>query len=193
MDELRLNGQHNIQPSMFANAYKEALNKDRIHSHHDYTTYSWKQNNTSLTGSALNCSLDNENQPVKVGELVAYCAENKVSQKWKVGLIRWVKFQKESGIDMGVMNLSHTAVPVAIKAIKGTGKGTDYFRSLMIPKQVSINQTRSLVVPATLFDVNSVLAVNLKNRFFYIKLTRQILSTRSFAQFEFDVLEGANS
>lgn len=192
MDELRLRGQHSIQPSMFANAYKEALNKDRIHSHHDYNTYTWKQNNTSITGSALNCSLDNENQPVKVGELVAYRPEKNV-QKWKVGLIRWVKFQDESGIDMGIMNLSHTAVPIAIKAINGTGKGTDYFRALMIPKQVSINQTRCLVVPATLYDVKSILAVNMKNRFFYIKLTRQILSTRSFAQFEFDVLEDLSS
>ena len=90
---------------------------------------------------------------------------------------------------MGIMNLSHTAVPVAIKSIRGTGRGTDYFRALMIPKQVSINQTRSLVVPATLYDVNTVLAINMKNRFFYLKLTKQILSTRSFSQFEFNVLE----
>lgn len=189
MDELRIKGQHSIQPSMFAGAYKAALNKDRIHSHQDYTTYTWLQNNTSVTGSALNCSLDNEDQVVKVGELVTYCPDDKATHKWKVGLIRWVKFQKDTGIDMGIMNLSHTAVPVAIKAMKGTGHGTDYFRALMIPKQVSINQTRSLVVPATLYDVNTVMAVNMKNRFFYIKITRQVLSTRSFSQFEFDVLE----
>ena len=189
MDELRLQGQHNIQPSMFANAYKDALNKDRIHSHQDYATYTWLQSNTSYTGSALNCSLDSDDQAVKVGELVTYCPDDKTTHKWKVGLIRWVKFQKDSGINMGIMNLSHTAVPVAIKSIRGTGRGTDYFRALMIPKQVSINQTRSLVVPATLYDVNTVLAINMKNRFFYIKLTKQILSTRSFSQFEFDVLE----
>lgn len=188
MDELRLKGQHSIAPTQFANAYKDALNKDRIHSRHDYVTYQWKQNNTSVTGSALNCSLDSEDQPVKVGELVAYCPNDNTHHKWKVGLIRWVKFQNESGIDMGIMNLSHTAVPVAVKAMKGAGQGTDYFRALMIPKQVSISQTRSLVAPATLYDVNTVLAVNMKNRFFYIRLTRQVLSTRSFAQFEFDVL-----
>jgi hypothetical protein len=193
MDELRLKGQHNIPPTLFASAYKDALDKDRIHSHQDYITYTWKQNNASNTGSALNCSLDNEDQAVKVGELVAYCPNEKIFHRWKVGLIRWVKFNKDIGIDMGIMNLSHTAVPVAIKAIQGTGKGTDYFRSLMIPKQVSIQQTRSLVVPATLYDVNTVLAVNMKNRFFYIKLTKQCLSTRSFSQYEFDVLDDENS
>ena len=144
------------------------MNKDRIHSHQDYTTYTWLQSNTSYTGSALNCSLDSEDQAVKVGELVAYSPEDKSTHKWKVGAIRWVKFQKDTGINMGIMNLSHTAVPVAIKSIRGTGRGTDYFRALMIPKQVSISQTRSVVVPATLYDVNSVLAVNMKNRFFYI-------------------------
>lgn len=192
MDELKLNGQQNLDPAMFANAYKTALENDRRHSHMDYTIYNWKQNNTSATGSALNCSLDNDEQAVKVGELVAYCAEEKACERWKVGLIRWIKFQTESGIDMGVMNLSHTAVPVAVKAIKGMGRGTNYFRGLMIPKQVSINQMRSLVVPATLYDVNSILAINMKNRFFYIKLTQQCLSTRSFSQFEFDVLDNGN-
>ena len=107
MDELRLQGQHNIQPSMFANAYKDALNKDRIHSHQDYTTYTWLQSNTSYTGSALNCSLDSDDQAVKVGELVTYCPDDKTTHKWKVGLIRWVKFQKDSGINMGIMNLAY--------------------------------------------------------------------------------------
>ncbi|MGD8484633.1 MAG: hypothetical protein PVJ63_09615 [Thioalkalispiraceae bacterium] len=189
MDELKLRGQHDLEPSMFAMAYKKALEKDRRHGHKHYNTYSWKQNNTSDTGSALNCSLDNDEQAVKVGELVAYHSEKSSSNRWKIGLIRWVKFQTDFGVDMGVMNLSHTAVPVAIKAISGIGKGTDYFRGLMIPKQVSIQQTRSLVVPATLYDVNTVLAINMKNRFFYIKLSRQILSTRSFTQYEFEVLQ----
>jgi len=187
MDELKLKGQHNLEPSLFAGAYKTALENDRRHSHMDYTTYNWRQNNASTTGSALSCSLDNEEQTVKVGELVAYCAQEKTCPRWKVGLIRWLKFQTDSGIDMGVMNLSHTAVPVAIKAINGIGKGTDYFRGLMIPKQVSIHQTRSLVVPAALYDVNTILVVNMKNRFFHIKLTKQYLSTRSFTQYKFEV------
>lgn len=189
MDELKLKGQHEIEPSMFASSYKKALEKDRRHGHVNYSTYNWKQNNASTTGSALNCSLESDEQTVKVGELVAYCQNQKQCYRWKVGLIRWIKFQDNTGVDMGVMNLSHTAIPIAVKAMNGTGKGTDYFRGLMIPKQVSLHQTRSIVVPATLYDVNSVLAINMRNRFFYIKLTKQCLSTRSFTQYEFEVLE----
>jgi len=188
MDELKIDGQRKIEPSLFANAYKSALEKDRRHSHLDYVTYNWKQHNASKTGAALNCSLDKEEQSIQVGELVAYCNKEKPSHHWQVGLIRWLKFQLESGIDMGIMNLSNTAVPVAIKALDGAGEGTDYFRGLMIPKQVSIHQTRSLIVPATLYDTGSVLAVNMKNRFFRVKLSTPSLSTRSFTQYEFEIL-----
>ena len=86
------------------------------------------------------------------------------------------------------MNLSNGAVPVGTKAIKGLGTGTDYFRSLLIPKQVSLQQTRSLIVPAFLYDVGSVLVVNMKQKLLHVRLTRVLISTRSFTQFEFNVV-----
>ena len=87
------------------------------------------------------------------------------------------------------MNLSHSAVPIAIKAVEGVGKGTDYFRSLLVPKQVSINQLRSVILPAMLYDIGSVLSVNMKTKLFYIKLSKLIISTGNVAMFEFDILD----
>ena len=79
----------------------------------------------------------------------------------------------------------------ALKAIDGLGKGTDYFRALLAPKQVSINQQRSVIVPALLYDIGTVLSVNMKTKLFYIKLNRLVLSSGNVSMFEFDVLDNA--
>jgi hypothetical protein len=78
---------------------------------------------------------------------------------------------------------------VGAKAIAGLGAGTDYFRGLIIPKQIAISQTRSLIVPALLYDVGTTLAINMKQRLFHVRLKRLIMSTRSFSQFDFEVIQ----
>ena len=92
---------------------------------------------------------------------------------------------------MGIMNLAHSAVPIAIKAVHGLGKGTDYFRSLLVPKQVSIKQLRSVLVPALLHDIGTTLSVNMKTKIFFIKLSKLIISTGNVAMFEFETLKQA--
>ena len=59
----------------------------------------------------------------------------------------------------------------------------------MIPRQVSLKQSRCLIVPALMFDINTVIAVNMKQRMFYVRLTNMLLATRDFAQFEFEIME----
>jgi len=192
MDELRLiSSSENEQASVFANIYREALHKDRIHENNSYPISPWQQHNISHTGLALSCGDSCKNMNIKVGEVVSYLFESKTGLRWKIGIIRWVHINKESNIDMGIMNLSHSAVPIAIKAVKGLGKGTDYFRSLLVPKQVSIRQLRSVIVPSMLYDIGTVLSVNMKTKLFYIKLSKLIISTGNIAMFEFEMLENA--
>lgn len=178
-----------VTPTVFATTYREALQKDRCHTHSNYTINPWWQRNISDAGMALACTDDCQAMHVQVGEVVAYCFKGKDKGRWRVGVIRWLKSRGKEGMDMGIMDLGNTAVPIAVKAVKGLGVGTDYFRSLMIPKQVSLKQTRTLLVPASLYDVNTVLAINMKHKLFYIRLNRLHLSTLSFAQFEFEVLD----
>jgi len=192
MDELRLiSSSENKQATVFANIYREALHKDRIHENNAYPISPWQQHNISHTGLALSCGDSCNNMNIKVGEVVSYLFESKTGLRWKIGIIRWVHINKENNIDMGIMNLSHSAVPIAIKAVKGLGKGTDYFRSLLVPKQVSIRQLRSVIVPSMLYDIGTVLSVNMKTKLFYIKLSKLIISTGNIAMFEFEALEQA--
>ncbi len=192
MDELRLiSSNENKQATVFANIYREALHKDRIHENNAYPISPWQQHNVSHTGLALSCGESCNNMNIKVGEVVSYLFESKTGLRWKIGIIRWVHINEENNIDMGIMNLSHSAVPIAIKAVKGLGKGTDYFRSLLVPKQVSIRQLRSIIVPSMLYDIGTVLSVNMKTKLFYIKLSKLIISTGNIAMFEFETLENA--
>jgi hypothetical protein len=92
-------------------------------------------------------------------------------------------------MELGIMNIANSAVPIAAKGLRGTGEGTDYFRGLLIPKQISVHQRRSLIVPSSVFDIDSVLSINMKRRLFYVRLRKLLLSTHSFNQFEFEVMD----
>ena len=192
VDELKLQTD-DIDAAFFANAYRSALQKDRYHSNQSYSVNPWLQSNFSEYGSALTCSIDCPRLHAVVGEIVAHCDHKGSTQKnkdqWRVGLIRWLKTSDDEHLDMGIMNLARSAVAVAVKSVAGVGEGTDYFRAVLIPKQVSLQQTRCLIVPTHVYDINSVLAINMKQRIFYAKLHKLKLSTQSFTQFEFEIVE----
>ena len=188
MDELRLISDE-IEPTLFATAYEIALQKDRYHLNRNFPVRPWWQNNASETGAALTCSADCKDTHVRVGEVVAYRAPEHPTSHWQIGVIRWLRADPNDGIDMGIMNLASSAIPMAAKGLRGAGAGTDYFRGLLIPKQVSTQQTRSILVPSAVYDVHSELAINMKSRLFYIRLVSLLRATNEFSQFTFEVLD----
>ncbi len=188
VDELRIKSDE-IEPTIFAAAYRSALQKDRCHHNRAYETNPWWQRNFSRNGAALYCSVDCPKLHTAVGELVTYCDPDTTPPRWKIGVVRWLHASPENLLDLGIMNIADSAVAVASKALVGCGGGTDYFRSLLVPKQVSLQQQRCLIVPANIYDINSLLAISMKHRIFYVRLTKLMLSTQTFSQFEFDVIE----
>jgi len=189
LDELKIKSGEEIEPTIFAAAYRSALQKDRCHRHQAYETNPWWQRNFSRNGAALHCSLDCPRLRTAVGEVVTYCDPEKRPVRWRIGVVRWLQANPENQLNMGIMNIADSAVPVASKALAGCGEGTDYFRSLLIPKQVSLQQRRCLIVPANVYDINSVLTINMQHRIFYVKLNKLLLSTQTFSQFEFEIVE----
>lgn len=197
IDALRLaQGFDSIDDSkhtVFASAYRDALQKDRRHNLQRYQINPWWQSNISPIGIALNAEDADQQLDARVGELVIYRFNGKQRRRWQAGVIRWLRTSYAEDntctINIGIMNLARGAVPVGIKAIKGLGSGTDYFRAILIPRQVSLHQTRSLIAPALMYDVGSVLVMNLKQRLSHVRLTRVLLSTSLFSQFEFEVVE----
>ena len=191
VDELKMQTD-DVEAAFFASAYRSALQKDRYHINQSYNADPWLQSNFSEHGAALTCSIDCPEIHAVVGEVVTYCdhkgGNETIKDQWKVGLVRWLKTTDDEHLDMGIMNLARSAVPIAVKAIAGAGEGTDYFRAVLIPKQVSLQQSRCLLVPTHVYDINSVVTVNMKHRIFYVKLLKLKISTQSFSQFEFEII-----
>ncbi len=189
MDEfvIKYRDEVDITSEVMATAYDTAMQKDSYHTH-DYSANPWWQRNASAHGAALACTLESGCSNVKVGEIVAWCNSDRCLH-WQPAVVRWLRTRPAEGMELGVMSIANSAVAVAVKGLQGTGEGTDYFRGLLIPKQVSVQQRRSLIVPASVFDIDSVLSVNMKRRLFYVRLKKLLLSTHSFNQFEFEVME----
>lgn len=190
MDELKMQVDE-FEPTLFATAYELALQKDRFHINPNFNVRPWWQHNRSEAGAALTCNARCEHTHARVGEVVAYQEEAAAGQHWSIGLIRWLHTQPGSGLNMGIMKLAGSAVPVGVKGLRGAGSGMDYYRALLIPRQVSLQQTRSIILPAAIYDVHSELAVNLKQRLFYVRLVSLLRTTNEFSQFSFEVLPRA--
>ena len=196
MDELRIKTLRDatspeaVPPQVFANAYKDALQKDRKHTHNGYAIRSLTQQNISEHGMALTIMPDQMNSaPSQVGELIAYRFGLRTRERWHIGAVRWLRQSPDEGTELGVMHLAQTSVPVAVRAEQGAGSGTDYFRGLLVPKQVSLQQVRSIIVPASLYDVNSKLVMSMGRKFYRVRLTKMLQSTPMFAQFEFENID----
>lgn len=198
-DELRLvtnsefEQQKKVGDTVVLDAFEVARQKDQIHTRQNYTLNPWSQKNISPIGVALDNTVLDNSIDIRVGELVTYRTVRRQHHRWQIGVIRWLQHEfgdeTENSVKVGIMNIANGAVAVGSKAIKGLGSGTDYFRGLLIPRQVPLNQARSLLLPAMLYDVGTVLVINMKQKLFYARLTRMLLSTRSFTQFEFDIIK----
>lgn len=177
----------------FGTSFKLAARKDRRHEQPVYRLDPWQQSNISPIGIGLHCRQEQNTIEVKVGELVVFRDAGKKPQHWHVGVIRWMKHdlnEDSAGlINIGIKNLAVGAIAVGTKATRGLGVGTEYFRSIMIPKNVSNHQYRSILVPALVYDIGTELTVNMGEKLIHVRLTRMLRSTRSFTQFDFDIIE----
>lgn len=134
----------------------------------------------------------------RVGALVAVPTDEKHTH-WKIGALRWLQDNSDSPdnkFDIGVMIITDAAAPVAVRAIGGAGTGGEYFRSLLIEnpkndvKEDTIEtNTTSLLVPASIYDIDTQLVLNRQTTLEYVRLTRLIETTSSFSMFEFKHIE----
>ena len=192
MDELRFSTSEQERSSkVFIYAYREALEKDKRYTYKGFTLNPWHQCNVSPMGIALQCSMSCHLMQARVGELVSYRFTSKKDSRWHLGVIRWLKSKPSKAadeiLDIGVMNLAKKVFPVAIRRTKSIDGHSPYHRAMFIPNQVSLNQTRSLLIPAYTFDVGAELTMTINETVLKIKLTRLLRTTRAFAQFDFSL------
>lgn len=143
----------------------------------------------SVGGLCLRCS---PNSPLKlqVGELVVYeLAEPRDPSNWRVGAIRWLVQRSDGDLEIGIKRLSRNALAVATRAVKGVGKGGEFFRALLIPRADPRAKATALVVPAGLYDVGTVLMLGMDDEMMHAQLTKLLETTTSYAVFAFRLVD----
>ena len=149
----------------------------------------WHRKNESDGGMALFCVQDCPMQ-VRVGELVCYADDERAkAAEWRIGAVRWLRTRPNGGLELGIKHLVPNAYAVGTKAFMGPGAGAEYLRGLLVPRVNPLTQGASLITPAAVYDVGSVLRLNLQQMVIYVRLTELIETTRLFAHFRFRVVE----
>ena len=115
-----------------------------------------------------------------VGDLMAY---HKEQADWRYAMIRRLRVDSDGVCEIGVMNLAEQACPVACRAVGGPGGGTEYFRALLMPDCQLREQGTTIIVPAAIYDIDTVLALNFGERIVYAQLRELLETTRLFSQF----------
>jgi cyclic-di-GMP-binding protein len=157
--------------------------KERIDTAYDTKTLRLK--NLGAGGLCLACDGQSKVQ-TRVGELVAYKSETDPESEWRLGTLRWLRCQANDALELGIMRIADDAVAVAVRAIAGTGAGGEYFRAL-IANNGTDPVVETLIVPAAMYDIGSVLVLNSGMDLRYVCLTQVIATSTSFSQFGFTV------
>lgn len=152
----------------------------------EYEVYDCQITNTNQGGYGLACA-NRTHPPARAGELLA-ARSGAYDEEWSVGVIRWMKALDEH-IVMGVRTIAEDARAIAAKAVAGVGTGGEYFRALIAPNLDPEKYPTTLIAPAAVYDIGSVVALNLGDRILFARLTRQLESTTAFSQYQYELVK----
>ena len=103
-------------------------------------------------------------------------------------MVRWLRTSAHDKLELGIRLLSEDTLPVATRGVKGVGKDSEYFRSLLIPKTDPMQSPTTLITPASVYDVGSVVCVNTGVQVFHAHLTELVDATNAFSLFHFEIV-----
>jgi hypothetical protein len=145
----------------------------------------WKMENMSAGGFCL--LWDSEHAScAHVGELVAIMPrEENEKENRQLGVIRWMKFTPEHGLELGIQLLSPGATAVWAYVCENELQPTNKLQGILLPEINAINQPASLLLPSLPFRTGCVSTLENTGRKEAIILTRQLENTGTFAQYNF--------
>ena len=198
MDELKLTTnrihQKNNHAGQFSSLYKHALEQDRDFKWHEQGMALASQHNINPLGLAFYYRVPRlrHKQQLNVGELIAYRSANKTFRRWVIGVANWIKRtsvdRENITYEIGIKNIARNGIPVTVREDNERELANRYYRALLIPRHVSHQQLRSLIVPAHSFEIHNNVLLNMGRTIMRIKLIRMLASSNAYTQFEFEVL-----
>jgi hypothetical protein len=143
----------------------------------------WEIVNISAGGYCLRWSADTSSR-AQVGELIALREkEPDDSYAWRIGVIRWMQYIRESGLEIGVQVLSPKVTPAL--AQRSNRPNEEPFDCLMLPGIKPLNQPPSVLLPAHAFRCGNDLKIKILEQEIEIRLGSIKDHTGSFTQFQY--------
>jgi len=143
----------------------------------------WKISNVSAGGYCLRWAASTTSK-AQVGELIGVRErEPDRTYQWRVGVIRWMQYTVQHGLEIGVQILSPKVVSCTVK--RPERKKEQPFNCLMLPGIKPIQQPSTLLLPAHAFQKSNALDIHVYERNMEIKLGTVREHTGSFTQFQF--------
>jgi len=146
---------------------------------------SWKMVDVSAGGYCLLWE-SNDISSAQVGELVAIRAGARGSNDdWTLGVIRWMKFTPERGLELGVQLIASGATPVRVCLCADKSVAENKSLGILLPENKTLDQQTSLLLPSLQFRTGCVSTLTREGGDKKIMLVRQLENTGSFARFHF--------
>ena len=151
----------------------------------------WKVADMSAAGYCLLWE-NSEASSARVGELVAIInQQEEPNDNWQLGVIRWMKFNPEHGLELGIQMLSPGAQAVwAYLLNDDIGRNIaaiNKMQGILLPGIEAIGQVDSLILPCQPFRTGCSSILEIDNETRGIVLSRQLENTGRFAQYHYEL------
>jgi len=150
-----------------------------------YYTDNWIIVNESLKGLQIN-NKDELKNKAQVGELVSIRRSiNGKPMKWSIGVIRWLKFNPDKSMQMGIETLNPNSAAVGIRPAGAPNAPLQ--RTLMLPELKTLKQPACLITNPVPWREGNKITINMLGKEIPATLTKSIQNTGLFAQFQFEI------
>jgi hypothetical protein len=169
---------------------QEFANEEKIKQRQLKAESHWEVVNISAGGYCLRWNSDDTSK-AQIGELIALQEfDAKENFEWRVGVIRWMQFTQEHGLEIGVQVVSPKVVTATAQRVNRPSEVP--FECLMLPGIKAINQSSSVLLPSHEFKTNDKLIVQIMENKINITLGETKERTGSFTQFTYKNTEVDN-
>lgn len=150
-----------------------------------YQADNWLIINESAKGLMIN-NKDELKNKAQVGELVSIRRQiADRPERWSIGVIRWLKFNQDKSLQMGIETLNPNGAAVGIRA--ASTPNAPLQRTLMLPELKNLKQPACLITSPVPWREGNKIVINMLGKEIPATLTKSVQNTGLFSQFQFDI------
>jgi hypothetical protein len=145
----------------------------------------WGISNASKGGYCLNSSNTSDYQS-QVGDIILLRLEDKQSDAWRLGVIRWMQSLSERGVKMGIETL-HGSIKVleVVDAHISSKRHNEFDHILEITEQTASGMNKTIITPPNSASTGDSLVLRQNNKSQNVVFQHKLEQTISFARFSY--------